>query len=258
MRSRSERYEPPPCSKTPSATGSTRRRSARPMPPAASASPRRSATASSSSPPMPRASAPARPSTFTAALGRPASEPTDAEDGKCARPARLLPFECDDATASCAVSIEPPLCRVRAGCYTTDAARRAMSEAEFREIAKRVSNWGRWGVDDERGALNLITPEVVKRAAGCVRRGRVFSLGLGFGAEGPQPGPGVPFNPHHYLSAVGQPLGPVNGLDFCYSDDVVHMPLQCATQWDALAHVHYAGQLYNGFRADEVLSTGGA
>lgn len=132
-----------------------------------------------------------------------------------------------------------------------------MSEAEFREIAKRVSNWGRWGADDERGTLNLITPEVVKRAAGCVRRGRVFSLGLSFGADGPQPGVGLRFNPMHYMSAIGQPIGG-GGLGFCYSDDVVHMPLQCATQWDALAHVHYGGQIYNGFRADEVLTTSGA
>ncbi len=132
-----------------------------------------------------------------------------------------------------------------------------MSEAEFREIAKRVSNWGRWGPDDERGTLNLITPEVVKRAAGCVRRGRVFSLGLAFGADGPQPGVGVRFNPLHYMSAIGEPIGG-GGLGFCYSDDVVHMPLQCATQWDALAHVHYAGQIYNGFAADEVLTASGA
>ena len=49
------------------------------------------------------------------------------------------------------------------------------------EIARRVSNWGRWGADDERGTVNLITPEVVQRAARCVRRGQVFSLGLELG-----------------------------------------------------------------------------
>jgi kynurenine formamidase len=132
-----------------------------------------------------------------------------------------------------------------------------MSEVEFREIAKRVSNWGRWGPDDERGTLNLITPEVVKRATGCVRRGRVFTLGLPFGADGPQPGVGLRFNPMHYMSAIGQSIGG-GSLACCYSDDIVHMPLQCATQWDALAHVHYEGQLYNGFRADEVLNASGA
>jgi len=32
---------------------------------------------------------------------------------------------------------------------------------EFHELAKKVNNWGRWGADDERGTLNLITDEVV-------------------------------------------------------------------------------------------------
>ena len=36
------------------------------------------------------------------------------------------------------------------------------------------------------------------------------------------------------------------------------MPLQCATQWDALAHVHYDGLLYNGCNARECLTQKGA
>ena len=40
---------------------------------------------------------------------------------------------------------------------------------EFEELARKVNNWGRWGVDDEIGTLNLITAEVVTRAAACVR-----------------------------------------------------------------------------------------
>src|SRR5207249_3168762 len=64
--------------------------------------------------------------------------------------------------------------------------RAAASMTRVREIARRVSNWGRWGADDERGTVNFITPDVVCRAAACVRRGTVFSLGLPFGADGPQ------------------------------------------------------------------------
>src|SRR5438034_5257552 len=40
----------------------------------------------------------------------------------------------------------------------------------------RPSNWGRWGADDERGTLNLLSPERILRAVGLVRRGRVYSL----------------------------------------------------------------------------------
>src|ERR1700742_4155430 len=36
---------------------------------------------------------------------------------------------------------------------------------DFRAVGKRLSNWGRWGDDDQRGALNLITPERLVEAA---------------------------------------------------------------------------------------------
>ena len=122
-------------------------------------------------------------------------------------------------------------------------------------IAKKVSNWGRWGTEDERGTVNLITPEVVRRAAACVKRGQVFSLGLTFGAEGPQIGQGGRVNPLHLMSAVNGSLPGYPG-DFRFADDVVVMGLQCATQWDSLAHVHYGGQLYNGFPAETTTSAG--
>lgn len=128
---------------------------------------------------------------------------------------------------------------------------------KVRQLAKQVSNWGRWGADDERGTINFITPEHVKRAAGCVRRGVVFSLGLRFGADGPQIGQGGRVNPLHLMSAVGGALTP-DPDGFRYSDDVVVMPLQCATQWDSLAHVHYSNQLYNGFPASSITSAGAA
>ncbi|HXJ34009.1 MAG TPA: cyclase family protein [Candidatus Eisenbacteria bacterium] len=123
------------------------------------------------------------------------------------------------------------------------------------ELARKVSNWGRWGADDERGTVNFITPEVVRRAAGCVRRGQVFSLGLTFGAEGPQFGQAGRVNPLHIMTSThGQmtpdPAGPR------YADDVIVMPLQCATQWDSLAHVHYGGQLYNGHAASAITPSG--
>jgi kynurenine formamidase len=118
-----------------------------------------------------------------------------------------------------------------------------------RALGKKLSNWGRWGADDERGTLNFITPEVVKRAAGLVRRGTVFSLGLSFGADGPQIGQGGRVNPLHLMTAVDQRLPGEYPDGFRYADDVMVFPLQCATQWDSLAHVHYDGQLYNGFAA---------
>ena len=39
-----------------------------------------------------------------------------------------------------------------------------------------LSNWGRWGREDEMGAINLITPAKRKQAAGLVKEGASFSL----------------------------------------------------------------------------------
>jgi len=125
----------------------------------------------------------------------------------------------------------------------------------LRTLARKVSNWGRWGPDDEVGTFNFITPEVVRRAAACVKRGDVFSLGLPLDSEGPQLGRQGRMNPIHLMSAVE---GRVGEGDFRYSDDIVVMPLQCATQWDSLAHVYYDGQLYNGFPATTITAAGAA
>jgi kynurenine formamidase len=127
-----------------------------------------------------------------------------------------------------------------------------------RALGKQLSNWGRWGAEDERGTLNFITPDVVKRAAGLVRRGQVFGLGLSLGADGPQIGQGGRVNPLHLMTAVDQRLPGEYPDGFRYADDVMVLPLQCATQWDSLAHVHYDGLLYNGFPATTTSAAGAA
>ena len=55
---------------------------------------------------------------------------------------------------------------------------------EFRELAAHVNNWGRWGDDDRVGTLNLITDDVVKAAAACVRTGKRFSLAVELREDG--------------------------------------------------------------------------
>jgi hypothetical protein len=50
------------------------------------------------------------------------------------------------------------------------------NEAEFRQAMKELSNWGRWGPDDELGASNLITPAKRKQAAALVKEGLTISL----------------------------------------------------------------------------------
>ena len=72
-----------------------------------------------------------------------------------------------------------------------------------REWGRRYSNWGRWGADDELGALNFITPERVLAATALPRRGQVISCGLDFDHRGPQSGSGGRHNPIHFMLQDG-------------------------------------------------------
>ena len=130
----------------------------------------------------------------------------------------------------------------------------------FEEYCRRFCNWGRWGPDDELGCLNYITPEKIKRAAGLVRQGKVFSCSIPVDANGPQFGLRGRVNPLHLMLATGsdhqldvqikRPLG------FGYADDGLYIPCQSGTQWDGLGHVFRHGKMWNGYEAGLVTTTG--
>jgi kynurenine formamidase len=124
---------------------------------------------------------------------------------------------------------------------------------DFRTIGKQLSNWGRWGPDDELGTLNLVTPARVAAAAALARTGRVFDLGYTLSSSGPQIGLGGRINPVHLMSMTGQTSFPDGGG---FADDFIFMPLQCATQWDGLAHVFYDEHCYNGVAASSITARG--
>ncbi|VEG56982.1 metal-dependent hydrolase [Mycolicibacterium aurum] len=147
---------------------------------------------------------------------------------------------------------------------------------DFRRAADEVRNWGRWGDDDELGTLNFITAEKVAEAAGLVKQGKVISMGGDFSSGGPQGAFKFRQNPVHVMTVDGGDAstlvqyGPewlrnavasdVSAFfadnPFRFNDDLIVMPLQAATQWDALSHVYYEDQLYNGFPAGSVTSFG--
>jgi kynurenine formamidase len=127
---------------------------------------------------------------------------------------------------------------------------------EFTDLARAVNNWGRWGDDDERGTLNLITSESIRAAAGLVRDGKRFSLAIPMSEAGPQLGfvPGRT-NPIRTTIARHELLGKdIDGVRF--NDDAVSMGVQSATHWDALAHVSYDHRMYNGFPTSVIDDTG--
>jgi kynurenine formamidase len=135
-----------------------------------------------------------------------------------------------------------------------------MSEATtwpHQELGKRLSNWGRWGDDDEIGTLNFVTPEKRVRAAQLVKTGKIFDLGMAFDKNGPFLPGGFRNNPIHVMTFM--PSDTAAAPDGMISaDDMVIMGLQAATQWDSLAHVGYDGKFYNNVPAAAVNNFVGA
>jgi len=128
--------------------------------------------------------------------------------------------------------------------------------ADVKELAAKVRNWGRWGDDDEIGTINLISDDVVKAAAGEVKTGKRFALGIPMDEHGPQVGaiPGRD-NPVREMIMVDTPLTG-DPSDFTTSDDRVTMGIQACTHWDGLAHVSYEGKLYNGVPSSVITEAG--
>ena len=132
-----------------------------------------------------------------------------------------------------------------------DVGKKAIAEA-----TEKLKNWGRWGKDDQIGTLNHVTPEDIVSAAGLIRTGKVFALGIPLDRGGPQTGLfGGRWNPIHTMLATGTDA--VAGrydkvLKLRYADDAINMPVQAATHWDLLGHIFYEDKMYNGFDAREV------
>ncbi|MGE0680978.1 MAG: cyclase family protein [Candidatus Binatia bacterium] len=130
---------------------------------------------------------------------------------------------------------------------------------DVKALGQKYKNWGKWGTNDQLGTLNYITPEKVVESAKLVKQGKSFSLAIPFDDKGPQTGSFGRFNPIHFMLQDGGDIvaGAQNHLpNIRYTDDAVTMPLQCATQWDALAHILYEDKMYNGFAANEITSSG--
>lgn len=127
-------------------------------------------------------------------------------------------------------------------------------------------NWGRWGADDERGAANLLTPDVIIAAAGSVREGRIVPLAMpisgstsGAAAQRVPHLAGRPL-PQHFLSIDGGDYAAgakkMAGDRGVADDAIVISPHGTTTHIDALAHLWKGDVLYNGHPADRVRSYG--
>jgi kynurenine formamidase len=113
-----------------------------------------------------------------------------------------------------------------------------------------ISNWGKWGAEDQRGTLNYITPEKVKRAAELVKTGKVYPLAIsldGKGALWPTRHKNWHIAEYYNLDGEGQ-----GG-----SEDILMIHTHGSTHVDALCHIFRDGTMYNGYSAaDAINSTG--
>jgi kynurenine formamidase len=124
---------------------------------------------------------------------------------------------------------------------------------EFDQLFASVSNWRRWGQDDQRGTLNLITPEHVSAATALVRRGRSVSLSylLSKVADIDNPKPMLHYMSRLSLGMAGEPTMNEDFIGLDYHGKLV-------THVDALCHCAYGGRLYNDVATLEAVTGFGA
>ena len=135
-----------------------------------------------------------------------------------------------------------------------DGGRRVeVTAAEFDALFEAVSTWGRWGQDDQRGALNYLTTERVVAAAGLVRSGETLTLSVPLdtqvGIDNPAPAD------HHMITLGDEDIGS-GSLRFAkdYVGADYHNPSH--SHIDAFCHVAFKGALYNGKSTATLTSEG--
>jgi kynurenine formamidase len=122
-----------------------------------------------------------------------------------------------------------------------------LTKADFEKMMKELSNWGRWGKSDQAGTVNLITPAKRKAAAALVTEG--YSVSLSRDTDTQQ----AVDNSSPFIHKMNP------GVDNEFNMDEYSISFHgfAHTHMDALSHVFYQGQMYNGFPQSSV-KPGGA
>jgi len=143
-----------------------------------------------------------------------------------------------------------------AAAAATEQYPRNLTADDIERWSTELSNWGRWGQDDQAGTINLITPAKRKAAAALVHDGVCVSASLDADlpkegpTSGPLPGgPRVPGQPRTTWTLTSRPPGPDPKPKPSYVVDTIATAYHgdATTHLDALSHVYYKGQIYNGF-----------
>ena len=139
--------------------------------------------------------------------------------------------------------------------------RQQATREDFERLMKELSNWGRWGKDDQMGAVNLITAAKRKEALRLVQDG--VSVSLARNAETEQ----APDNPQPIVRGAagggrgnrGAPAAtPPPDVSAVVDTFFIAYHGYAHTHMDSLAHFFYKGQMYNGYSRDEFTDERGA
>jgi kynurenine formamidase len=120
--------------------------------------------------------------------------------------------------------------------------REPVAEETVIKYFDELSNWGRWGPDDEAGTLNLITAQAKARAAGLVRDGISVSCSR---MLAPRPSRWVGFEYTHRMNSSGE-AAPEDGSGTASDWFGLSFHGYEHTHLDAHSHVFWNGQMYNG------------
>jgi kynurenine formamidase len=121
-----------------------------------------------------------------------------------------------------------------------------------------LSNWGRWGDDDEMGTLNNLSPELTKKALALVEDGTTVSCAAPLTFN--QAELDVPRPPVHYMVGAGEAYRPGDGPGRQVAMDFFGMIFHghTVTHLDSHAHFMWDGHLYNGRPSSSVKIREGA
>ena len=127
-------------------------------------------------------------------------------------------------------------------------ARPTVTAAMVEQWMEELSNWGRWGDDDQLGTLNLVTAEKRAQAVGLARSGRSVSMSHTYLTEAAEDAT-LPIG--HEMLGIDRP-GPFRSDRYTFAyHGYAH------SHMDSLCHMMHEGRMYNGFvRDDDVTADG--
>ncbi len=131
-----------------------------------------------------------------------------------------------------------------------------VSKAQYDTWMSELSNWGRWGDDDELGALNLVTAAKRVAAAGLVETGRVVSMARTMTVDRLENPDDASANRLPVLVGSVRSVFDMNTEGgYFWERYEIEYHGGTVSHLDALCHVAYDGKVYNGRSFEDVAST---